>query len=131
MPDEPEQESSFEDALTQLERIVASLERGEAELTTALAKYEKGVRLLALCQRLLDQAEHSIALLTGVDENGNPVTAPFDATSTIAREADSAGASSAPPTANDTWPKPPNRAPSPKSLPIPEDDRAESTDPPF
>ena len=58
MPDEPEPEPSFEQALSQLERIVASLERGEPELTTALAKYEKGVRLLTLCHRLLDQAEH-------------------------------------------------------------------------
>ena len=93
MPDEPapEPEPSFEQALSQLEQIVASLERGEPELTTALAKYEKGVRLLTQCHRLLDQAEQSVALLTGVDDEGNPLTAPFDATATIAREAGPAG----------------------------------------
>ena len=81
MPDESAQEPepSFEQALGQLERIVASLERGEPELTAALAKYEKGVSLLTQCYRLLDQAEQSVALLTGVDEKGNPLTAPFDA----------------------------------------------------
>ena len=84
MPDEPE--PNFEEALTELERVVESLERGEPDLTAALAKYEHGVRLLRLCHRLLDQAEQSVALLTGVDGQGNPLIAPFDATSTLARE---------------------------------------------
>ena len=34
MPDQPEIEPSFEEALSQLERIVENLERGEPELTT-------------------------------------------------------------------------------------------------
>ena len=91
MPEEPvpEPEPSFEQALGQLERIVASLERGEPELTSALAKYEKGVLLLTQCHRLLDQAEQSVALLTGVDDQGNPLTAPFDATAAITRGAGS------------------------------------------
>jgi exodeoxyribonuclease VII small subunit len=79
-------EPNFEEALDQLERIVASLERGEPELTTALSKYEKGVQLLSTCHRLLEKAEQSVALLTGVDEQGHPITAPFDATATITRE---------------------------------------------
>jgi exodeoxyribonuclease VII small subunit len=80
-------EPNFEVALAELERIVASLERGEPELTSALCKYEKGVQLLSICHRLLEKAEHSVALLTGVDELGNALTAPFDATATIASEA--------------------------------------------
>ena len=88
MPDDPEPQSepTFEQALSQLERIVANLEQGEPELTSALAKYEKGVSLLSQCYRLLDQAEQSVALLTGVDDAGTPVTAPFDAAATVARE---------------------------------------------
>ncbi len=81
-----ETEPNFEEALAQLERIVASLERGEPELTSALSKYEKGVQLLSVCHRLLEKAEQSVALLTGVDEQGQPITAPFDATATVARE---------------------------------------------
>ena len=81
-----EAEPNFEIALAELERIVASLERGEPELTSALSKYEKGVRLLSTCHRLLEKAEHSVAILTGVDEHGNALTAPFDATATIASE---------------------------------------------
>ena len=70
-----ETEPNFEEALAQLERIVASLERGEPELTSALSKYEKGVQLLSICHRLLEKAEQSVALLTGVDEQGQPLTA--------------------------------------------------------
>jgi len=76
-------EPTFEIALAELERIVASLERGEPELTTALSKYEKGVQLLSICHRLLEKAEQSVAILTGVDEQGNAVTAPFDAAATV------------------------------------------------
>ncbi len=80
-----ETEPKFEEALAQLERIVANLERGEPELTSALSKYEKGVQLLSICHRLLEKAEHAVALLTGVDEQGNALTAPFDATATVTR----------------------------------------------
>jgi exodeoxyribonuclease VII small subunit len=82
-------EPNFEIALAELERIVASLERGEPELTAALSKYEKGVQLLSICHRLLEKAEHSVAILTGVDEQGDALTAPFDATATITSEAKS------------------------------------------
>jgi exodeoxyribonuclease VII small subunit len=81
-----EPDPTFEDALEQLESIVNELERGTPELSDSLAKYEQGVRLLARCQRLLDMAERTVALIAGVDEAGNPVTAPFDATATADRE---------------------------------------------
>lgn len=82
MPEPPP--PSFEDALNQIERIVADLERGEPSLNAALEKYEEGVRLLRNCYDLLDQAERSVALLTAVDNQGQPETAPFDATATAA-----------------------------------------------
>jgi exodeoxyribonuclease VII small subunit len=84
MAEEPQ--PSFEDALTRVERIVEDLERGEPSLSTALAKYEDGFKLLRICYDALEQAERSVALLTGVDEHGQPVTAPFDAAATQARE---------------------------------------------
>jgi exodeoxyribonuclease VII small subunit len=110
MPDEPAPEPSFEQALTQLEQIVASLERGEPELTAALAKYEQGVRLLTLCHRLLDGAEQSVALLTGVDDRGNPLTAAFDSTASMAREGGSPGSPGTTATTNDSKRKIPERA---------------------
>jgi exodeoxyribonuclease VII small subunit len=84
MSEEPE--PTFEAALARIERIVADLERGEPSLSAALAKYEDGVKLLRSCHDLLDQADRSVALLTGVDEHGQPTTAPFDATATATRE---------------------------------------------
>jgi exodeoxyribonuclease VII small subunit len=134
MPDEPgpEAEPSFEQALSQLERIVASLERGEPELTSALAKYEKGVILLTQCHRLLDQAEQSVALLTGVDQEGNPLTVPFDATATITREAGSVA-----PNIPDVAVDPPTkrgvsgRPSTPKRPPQSAGDPISSSDPPF
>jgi len=131
MPDEPEPELSFEQALSQLERIVASLERGEPALTTALAMYEKGVRLLTLCHRLLDQAEQSVALLTGVDDQGNPLTVPFDATATIARQGGSTGSTSTTPIVDDPKRRTPERPSPAKNRAISQDDPNEASDPPF
>jgi exodeoxyribonuclease VII small subunit len=115
-----ETEPSFEEALAEIERIVASLEHGEPALSTALARYETGVKLLRHCYQILDQAEQSVALLTGVDEQGNPVTAPFDATATL----------SSPPVASD--PEPTLRGPDRvSSRPNARAARPESSDPPF
>jgi exodeoxyribonuclease VII small subunit len=81
-----EPEPTFETALDQLEQIADDLERGAPDLTVALAKYEQAVRLLARCYGQLDAAERTVALLTDVDEAGQPLTAPFDTTTTAERE---------------------------------------------
>jgi exodeoxyribonuclease VII small subunit len=129
MPDETE--TRFETALEQLETIVASLERGEPELSAALAKYETGVRLLNQCYGLLERAERSVALLTGVDAQGNPTTAPFDATATIeietARVSQGATGPTDPVAAPDPKPARPRRT-KPPAATEPEHDRF---DPPF
>jgi exodeoxyribonuclease VII small subunit len=78
--DDPE--IPFEEALENLERIVDDLQRGELDLAASLASYEKGVALLARCQSLLDGVDRSVALLTGVEADGTPVTTPFDAAAT-------------------------------------------------
>lgn len=134
MADQPElePEPSFEQALSQLERIVASLEQGEPELTSALAKYEKGVLLLKQCYRLLDQAEQSVALLTGVDDEGKPITAPFDAAATITREAGSAAPASPDLAANAPKKRKTSVRPSSSTGPAPaSDDPLSTSDPPF
>jgi exodeoxyribonuclease VII small subunit len=126
---EPEAELSFEQALGQLERIVGTLERGESDLSSALSQYERSVRLLAHCQALLDRAEQSVALLAGVDTQGNPITAPFDATATIAREGDPNPVDTTPAPS----PKPPKSAQSSarKVRAVPEVDVLDPLDPPF
>ena len=79
---EQAEEVSFEVAFAQLERIVTELERGNLDLSGSLASYERAVGLLARCQSLLDGVDRSVALLTGVDADGNPITAAFDASAT-------------------------------------------------
>jgi exodeoxyribonuclease VII small subunit len=86
MASEEPNEPHFETALSQLEEIVAALEHGEPDLAAALAKYETGVRLLSQCYALLERAERSVALLSGIDSEGNAATTPFDATATLETE---------------------------------------------
>lgn len=55
---EPAIESlTFDDALAELQRIVAELEAGGQPLEIAIALYERGVALQARCEKLLDDAE--------------------------------------------------------------------------
>jgi len=65
---------SFEDALTQLERIVRSLDAGQSNLETSLDDYEKGVKLLRHCHATLQNAERRIEILKGVSADGTPMT---------------------------------------------------------
>jgi exodeoxyribonuclease VII small subunit len=84
-PESPENDPEplrFEDAIRRLEGAVAALEEGTIDLDEALARYGEGVRLLARCRALLDEAEQKVALLNQVDEAGNPRTTPFDASAT-------------------------------------------------
>lgn len=48
---------AFDDALAQLQRVVAELEAGGQPLEAALALYERGVALQARCERLIGDAE--------------------------------------------------------------------------
>jgi exodeoxyribonuclease VII small subunit len=80
-----EPEIEFEAALDELERIVGDLERGDSSLADALARYGRGIRLLSHCHGLLDGAERTVALLSGVDDEGQPMVTPFDTTATADR----------------------------------------------
>lgn len=73
-----DRQPTFEEALARLEAIVRELEEGEIGLDEALARYQDGVKLLRQCFELLERAERKIALLGGLDEEGRPVTQPFD-----------------------------------------------------
>lgn len=68
----------FEESLAELETIVDQLEHGDLGLSEALANYEQGVGLLKSCHGILRSAERKIALLSGVDAEGNAITEPFD-----------------------------------------------------
>jgi exodeoxyribonuclease VII small subunit len=78
----PDEAPCFEDALKELDAIAQDLEDGSLGLDQSLARFEQGIGLLRHCYGVLDAAERKIALLTGFDSDGNPVTEPFDATAT-------------------------------------------------
>ncbi len=56
---------NLEEALSDLEQIVADLETGRLSLEESLARFEKGVKLVRLCNSKLDTAEQRIESLTG------------------------------------------------------------------
>lgn len=61
-------ELSFEEALGELEETVAQLEAGDLTLEESLALFERGQRLSAHCNALLDKAELRVELLTADGE---------------------------------------------------------------
>ena len=58
-----DQPLSFEDALSQLESIVETMESGDVPLAELLAKFEEGNKLLKVCESRLKDAEMKIELL--------------------------------------------------------------------
>ena len=55
----------LEEALGELERIVSELEEGKMSLERSLVLYERGIRLVRLCNLRLDNAQKRIECLTG------------------------------------------------------------------
>jgi exodeoxyribonuclease VII small subunit len=70
-------EPTFEDALSQLEALVARLEAGDLPLEEALSAFEEGVRLTRLCSARLEDAERRVHLLTRSPE-GEEREVPFE-----------------------------------------------------
>lgn len=77
---------TFEQALAELDRIVRELEDGKIGLEESLARYEQGVTLLKQCYGQLRRVEQRIHELTGVDEQGNPITKPFDHSASVEKK---------------------------------------------
>lgn len=69
-------EPTFEEALEQLETVVARLEGGDLPLEEALRAFEEGVRLARMCAARLEDAEQRVRLLTRAPD-GTEVEAPF------------------------------------------------------
>ena len=67
---------SFEEALTELESLVETLEHGELSLEESLKTFERGVKLTRTCQDALKQAEQKIQILSGKDSD--ETLEPFD-----------------------------------------------------
>ncbi len=61
----PIEELSFREAMGELEGIVNALEGNALELEESLARYERGIALLASLQKRLTDAEQKVDVLMG------------------------------------------------------------------
>ena len=57
---ENNEQQSFEQAIAKIDEIVASLERGDAQLDKSLSLFEEGIKLIEKCGTMLDNAEQKV-----------------------------------------------------------------------
>lgn len=57
--------SSYEQALEELERLVASMEGGQLPLDQLLDSYRRGAELLGFCRERLQAVEEQVKVLEG------------------------------------------------------------------
>lgn len=76
-------ELTFEQSLDKLKEIVKRLEDGNVGLEESLSSYQEGVLHLKRCYTTLQEAEKTVALISGVNDDGTIITDVFDATATI------------------------------------------------
>ena len=56
-------EPTYEEALGELERLVAAMEGGQLPLDKLLENYRRGAELLTFCRGRLEAVEHQVKLL--------------------------------------------------------------------
>ena len=78
MSEPPVEDMTFEQAMSELERVVGQLERGDVALDQSIALYERGALLKKRCEAKLKEAEEKVAAIT-LDATGTPTgIAPLD-----------------------------------------------------
>ena len=71
MTDTAIEEMTFEQAMSELERVVGQLERGDVALDDSIRLYERGSLLKKRCEAKLKEAEEKVAAIT-LDGSGQP-----------------------------------------------------------
>ena len=67
---------SFEESLSELEKIVADLEHGDVSLDDALKQFERGIKLVRNSQGKLENAQQKVAVL--MQEDSGEALKPYD-----------------------------------------------------
>ena len=62
-PDQPS--ASFEEAMAELEQLVAKMESGELPLEASLGAYQRGSELVKYCAAQLERVEKQVKVLEG------------------------------------------------------------------
>ena len=60
MSDTPIEKMSFEEAMRELEAVVAKLDRGDVALEESITLYERGAALKARCEAVLKAAQEKV-----------------------------------------------------------------------
>ena len=60
---------SFEEQISELEKIINELENGKLNLDDSVVKFEEGMKISKECSKMLENAEKKITILLN-DENG-------------------------------------------------------------
>lgn len=68
---------NFSEKMTELEKILRSLEGDSMPLEDALAEFEKGIALVRECRAYLDEAKQKVTILTEEGEK-NVTVAPAE-----------------------------------------------------
>lgn len=79
MSGKPIDEMSFEEAMSELEAVVARLESGDAPLDQSIDLYERGAVLRKRCEKQLKNAEMRVEKIIQGADGKAAGTAPFDA----------------------------------------------------
>ena len=79
---------TVEQAMEELDEIVSVLESGREPLSESLEKFERGMSLLRHCHQQLDGAAQRIEILTGISEDGEISSEPFDGRATARKAAE-------------------------------------------
>ncbi|MDR8522972.1 exodeoxyribonuclease VII small subunit [Shewanella fidelis] len=67
---------SFEDSLSELEKIVTDLEHGDVSLDDALKQFERGIKLVRNSQNKLENAQQKVSVL--MQQEGGDTLKPYD-----------------------------------------------------
>ncbi|HKW84903.1 MAG TPA: exodeoxyribonuclease VII small subunit, partial [Burkholderiaceae bacterium] len=63
VPAEPATHATYEEALGELERLVAAMEGGQMPLDRLLESYKRGADLLTFCRNRLEAVEEQVKVL--------------------------------------------------------------------
>lgn len=72
MPKRKSDTVSFEEALAELEGLIARMESDGLPLSESLSAYEQSQNLIRICQEHLQRAEAQVQVLTRLDGEGGP-----------------------------------------------------------
>lgn len=67
---------TYEETISELEKILEDLERDECTLDESIDKFKKGIELYNHCNGLLEKAEGEVKILLK-DDNGNMIDTEF------------------------------------------------------